>query len=108
MLKYGKSKMNGASIQSPKRIHIRHGGDAVKAGARNDIENIAFLNWQLCANEKAYSANIITKSMYEYARNELKKQIEQLANICYHIHENNYDATVTDVLIHNKGRIKAG
>ena len=46
--------------------------------------------------------------MYEYARNELEKQIEQLANICYHIHDNNCDANAIDVLTQDKGRVKAG
>ena len=51
------------------------------------IENLAFTHWQYIANEKAYANKLITKTMYEYARDELQKSIDKLSKICYSIVE---------------------
>jgi hypothetical protein len=40
------------------------------------IEDLAFTHWQYNANEKAYTQKIITKTMYEFARGELRKTID--------------------------------
>ena len=47
------------------------------------VENLAFLHWQHNANEKAYANMLITKTMYEFAREELRKSIDHLSKICY-------------------------
>jgi len=54
---------------------------------RNHIEDLAFTHWQYKANEKAYEEKLITKTMYEYAREELRKSIDKLSKICYSIVE---------------------
>ena len=46
-------------------------------------QDLAFAHWKYNANEKAYSAKLITKAMYEYARDELHKIIEYLSTACY-------------------------
>lgn len=53
----------------------------VTAGVRSDVEDVAFLNWKLHANEKAYAAKVITTPMYEYARKEIEKQMEKYAEV---------------------------
>ena len=55
--------------------------------SRNLIEDLAFTHWQYKANEKAYEEKLITKTMYEYAREELRKSIDKLSKICYSIVE---------------------
>jgi len=52
----------------------------------NNVESLAFTYWQINANEKAYAAGYITKSMYDYAKSELKKVIETLSSLCYNAH----------------------
>ena len=47
------------------------------------VEELAFTHWQVSANEKAYEAKLITKAMYEYARDELHKTIERLSEARY-------------------------
>lgn len=47
------------------------------------IEDLAFVHWQYDANEKAYANRLISKSMYEFARDELRKSIDRLSEICY-------------------------
>ena len=42
-------------------------------------QDLAYAHWKYNANEMAYSANLITKAMYEYARDELHKSIESLS-----------------------------
>ena len=49
------------------------------------VEELAFTHWQVSANEKAYEAKLITKTMYEYARDELHKTIERLSEARYDI-----------------------
>jgi hypothetical protein len=51
------------------------------------VYDIAFAHWQYSANEKAYSAKLITKTMYEYARDELHKSIETLSVARYSAEE---------------------
>ncbi|MCL2224900.1 MAG: hypothetical protein FWB96_08040 [Defluviitaleaceae bacterium] len=53
----------------------------------NAVHDIAFAHWQYNANEKAYSAKLITKTMYEYARDELHKSIETLSVARYSAEE---------------------
>jgi len=43
------------------------------------VEDLAFAHWQYNANEKAYAKKLITKAMYEFAREELCKSIERLS-----------------------------
>ena len=50
---------------------------------RNKIEDLAFTHWQYKANEKAYAAKLITKTMYEYAREELRVKICEFEKLCY-------------------------
>ena len=47
------------------------------------IEDLAFAHWQYNANEKAYAAKLIAKTMYEYAREELRVKINELEKLCY-------------------------
>jgi hypothetical protein len=49
------------------------------------VQDLAFTYWQCSANEKAYSANLITKAMYEYARDELHKSLESLSVARYNV-----------------------
>jgi len=49
------------------------------------IEDLAFAHWQYNANEKAYAAKLITKAMYEFARNELQKNLERLTKACCNV-----------------------
>lgn len=62
-------------------------GDVPMATAvtANSVEELAFTHWQQSANEKAYAAKLITKTMYEFARDELQKSIEYLSNKCYSV-----------------------
>jgi hypothetical protein len=53
----------------------------------NPVHDIAFAHWQYSANEKAYSAKLITKTMYEYVRDELHKSIETLSVAHYSAEE---------------------
>jgi len=68
----------------------------IECGKKNEVENIAthehienlaFTHWQYNANEKAYANKLITKIMYEYARDELQKSIDKLSKICYSVVE---------------------
>lgn len=47
------------------------------------VQNLAFAHWQLGANEKAYASKLITRAMYEFAREELRKSIDRLSGACY-------------------------
>jgi len=49
------------------------------------VEDLAFTHWQHSANEKAYEAKLITKAMYEFARDELQKRIKRLSAVCYKV-----------------------
>jgi len=58
-------------------------GAAMLVATNETVQDLAFAHWQYNANEKAYSANLITKAMYEYARDELHKDIESLSAAHY-------------------------
>jgi len=47
------------------------------------IEDLAFAHFQHCINERAYADKLITKTMYEYAREELRVKINELEKLCY-------------------------
>jgi hypothetical protein len=47
------------------------------------VEDLAFAHLKYNANEKAYEAKLIPKATYEFARNELQKDIDRLSNACY-------------------------
>ena len=49
------------------------------------IEDLAFAYWQYKINEKAYTANIITHTMYEFAKEELIKTIDLLEKLCCNV-----------------------
>jgi len=75
---------NGANSKHPSIIMER--GDAYMVMTEaNHVENLAFAHWQHSANEKAYEARLITKAMYELARDELQKTIESLSKLCYNV-----------------------
>ena len=44
-----------------------------------ETNDLAFAHWQQHANEKAYAAKMITKAMYEFARDEIHKKIASFA-----------------------------
>ena len=41
--------------------------------------DLVFAHWQQHANEKTYAAKLITKTMYEFARDEIHKKISSFA-----------------------------
>ena len=49
----------------------------------NSVEDLAFAHWQYNANERAYANKLITQTMYEYARDKLRKTIDKLSILCY-------------------------
>ena len=53
----------------------------------NSVEELAFAHWQYNANEKAYASRLVSKSMYEFARDEIRKSIDQLSKLCYTVGE---------------------
>ena len=57
--------------------------DTAKTSTYENVETLAFTYWQYNANEKAYEKGMITKTMYEYAREELCKSIDRLSKACY-------------------------
>ena len=44
-----------------------------------ETNDLVFAHWQQYANEKAYAAKLITKAMYEFARDEIHKKISCFA-----------------------------
>lgn len=58
---------------------------------RNRVEDLAFLKLELSLNESAKANGLITTSMYEYARDTLKKDIASLEILCYNTHQNGGD-----------------
>jgi len=56
-------------------------GDAMVDRTMPNCETsaLAFAHWQQSANEKAYAAKLITKAMYEFARDEIHKKIASFA-----------------------------
>lgn len=49
----------------------------------NRVKDLAFLKLELAANESAKANGLITTSMYEFARDALKKDIASLETLCY-------------------------
>lgn len=47
------------------------------------VRELASLKWELLENESARAEGLITVSMYEYARDALKKDIAALELLCY-------------------------
>lgn len=47
------------------------------------VKKLAFLKWELLANESAKEKGMITAAMYEFARDALKKDIAALELLCY-------------------------
>ena len=50
-----------------------------------ETNDLAFAHWQQYANEKAYAAKLITKAMYEFARDEIHKTIARLSEVRYNV-----------------------
>jgi len=70
----------------PKEVGPPKAGFAV--GKTTD--DLAFAHWQQHANEKAYAAKLITKAMYEFARDEIHKKIasftpDKVVEACYNV-----------------------
>ena len=66
------------------------------------IEDLAFVHWQYKANEKAYAAKLITRGMYEFAREELLKAIDSLEKVCYNTNSSKVKAGESNGFIENK------
>jgi len=49
------------------------------------VRELAYLKWQLLANESARANGLITASMYEFARDTLQKDIASLEYLCYNV-----------------------
>lgn len=49
----------------------------------NRVRDLAFLKWELAANESARANGLITTTMYEFARDALQKDIAALEKLCY-------------------------
>jgi len=47
------------------------------------ISDLAFTYWKYHANENAYQNKLITRPIYEYARDDLQKTIDLLAESRY-------------------------
>jgi len=56
-------------------------GDAMSkvTAPSREANDLAFAHWQQHANEKAYATKLITKAMYEFARDEIHKKISGFA-----------------------------
>lgn len=62
-------------------------GDEMEADTynRDDIEDLAFAFWQKISIERAYEAEVISRPVYERARDMIQKKIERLSRICYDV-----------------------
>ena len=49
------------------------------------VKELAYLKWELLANESAKKNGLITTSMYEFARDALQKDIAILEQLCYNV-----------------------
>jgi hypothetical protein len=49
------------------------------------IEDLAFAHRQQYMNERAYENKLITTAMYEFAKEKLRKKIDNLSELCYTI-----------------------
>ena len=50
---------------------------------KNNTEDLAWLLFQLKLNEQAKAADIITESMYIFAKESLQNDVDKLKKICY-------------------------
>ena len=50
---------------------------------KEEVRNLAFLHLQYNYNEKAFENGVITRAMYEYARDILQKSIDTKSRECY-------------------------
>ena len=73
-------------------LRSKQEGDAMinSAVPSSETNDLAFAHWQQHANEKAYAAKLITKAMYEFARDEIHKKIscftpDKVAEACYNV-----------------------
>ena len=74
----GDDKKAGAMRSEPS-IDLNRGDAMVKVSTPTcEANDLAFAHWQQYANEKAYAAKLITKAMYEFARDEIHKTIALL------------------------------
>ena len=71
-------------ISKPKPIIIdyRANREETNNATYKNVEDLAFAYWQYTANEKAYANKMITRNMYEYARDEVRKLIDRLETLC--------------------------
>jgi hypothetical protein len=77
---------HACTTNRPSRIHMEQrdkGGEAVQDKHRDKVRDLAFLRWQLHANEGARASGLITAAMYEFARDALHKDIAILEALCY-------------------------
>ena len=59
---------------------------------KNNIEDLAWLLFQLKLNERAKEAEIITESMYISARDSLRTETDRMEEICYGFTKNTQTA----------------
>jgi len=83
------SYTSGKSSANPEPVRIRfdRGDGTMPDATYENVEDLAFAHWQYNANEKAYAGKLITKRMYEFARDELRKTIDLLSKSCYSVYE---------------------
>ena len=80
--------MAEGTISNPVCIGIKQtskGGGAMGDEHLDRVRELAYLKWQLLANESARANGLITASMYEFARDTLKKDIASLEYLCYNV-----------------------
>jgi len=63
-------------------IDYRANREVTNNATYKNVEDLAFAHWQYAANEKAYVNKMITRNMYEYARDEVQKLIDRLEALC--------------------------
>ena len=78
--------MKVRAIRSEPSIDLNRGDAMVKVSTSTcEASDLAFAHWQQCANEKAYEAKLITKAMYEFARDEIHKTTALLSEVRYNV-----------------------
>ena len=81
----GNDKKMGAMKREPS-IPFNRGDAMVKVTVPTcEANDLAFAHWQQYANEKAYEAKLITKAMYEFARDEIHKTIALLSEVRHNV-----------------------
>jgi len=74
------------AMRSEPSIDLNRGDAMVKIATPScEMSELAFAHWQQYANEKAYAAKLITKAMYEFARDEIHKTIALLSQARYNV-----------------------